>query len=287
MASNWPGGARSCSRRSSRLGDPRDDLLPDTRPRGAHTRQTHSPGLHGSCRSPDGLPHAEDVPDRPALGPDLVPLVYRMEVDRARPRPLRAEHRDPFIESARPPASRQSSPSTTRRHGPCLEAGTLATRCSNATWMPSRKWLPPSKHQGEDLGLGVAQRNHAGRNARLCFRLREALPCGRGDCAGGRSGLAFHSAAACGRADLAGCAQAGAGNSVDVLPIHYGNGTEMKEAREDLDSFGHTRTAVWENGNSPSSSIGTALVSTGFRSRASATGCSRNGPTSSPPDARS
>ncbi len=40
---------------------------------------------------------------------------------------------------------------------------------------------------------------------------------------------------------------AGAGKYVNVLPIHYGNGTGIEEAREDLDSHGHSRSAVWEN----------------------------------------
>ena len=40
---------------------------------------------------------------------------------------------------------------------------------------------------------------------------------------------------------------AGAGKYVDVLPIHYGNGTAVEEAREDLDTYGHTRSSVWEN----------------------------------------
>ena len=40
---------------------------------------------------------------------------------------------------------------------------------------------------------------------------------------------------------------AGAGNSIDFLPIHYGNGAAVQEAREDLDSFGHKQTRVWEN----------------------------------------
>ncbi|HEV3418422.1 MAG TPA: sugar-binding protein, partial [Pirellulales bacterium] len=43
---------------------------------------------------------------------------------------------------------------------------------------------------------------------------------------------------------------AGAGNYVDVLPIHYGNGSGIHEAREDLDSFGHQQTSVWENESS-------------------------------------
>ncbi len=40
---------------------------------------------------------------------------------------------------------------------------------------------------------------------------------------------------------------AGAGKYVDVLPIHYGDGNRIQEAREDLDSFGHPHTRVWEN----------------------------------------
>jgi hypothetical protein len=43
---------------------------------------------------------------------------------------------------------------------------------------------------------------------------------------------------------------AGAGNYIDVLPIHYGNGSGIQEAREDLDSFGHQQTSVWENESS-------------------------------------
>ena len=43
---------------------------------------------------------------------------------------------------------------------------------------------------------------------------------------------------------------AGAGKYVDVLPIHYGNGAGVQEAREDLDSFGHPQTSVWENESS-------------------------------------
>ena len=43
---------------------------------------------------------------------------------------------------------------------------------------------------------------------------------------------------------------AGAGNSIDVLPIHYGNGAAIQEAREDLDSFGHQQASVWENESS-------------------------------------
>ena len=40
---------------------------------------------------------------------------------------------------------------------------------------------------------------------------------------------------------------AGAGKYVDVLPIHYGSGSGIREAREDLDSYGFPRVAVWEN----------------------------------------
>jgi hypothetical protein len=40
---------------------------------------------------------------------------------------------------------------------------------------------------------------------------------------------------------------AGAGAYVDVLPIHYANGAGVAEAREDLNSYGHPRAAVWEN----------------------------------------
>ena len=45
--------------------------------------------------------------------------------------------------------------------------------------------------QGIVLGLGVAQRDHAGRNARLCVRLRQALPRGGRGGAGSRPELAF------------------------------------------------------------------------------------------------
>ncbi len=40
---------------------------------------------------------------------------------------------------------------------------------------------------------------------------------------------------------------AGAGKYVDVLPIHYGNGAGIQEAREDLESYGHPQAGVWEN----------------------------------------
>ncbi len=40
---------------------------------------------------------------------------------------------------------------------------------------------------------------------------------------------------------------AGAGRYVDVLPIHYANGSGIAEARADLDAFGHPKVAVWEN----------------------------------------
>ena len=40
---------------------------------------------------------------------------------------------------------------------------------------------------------------------------------------------------------------AGAGKYVDALPIHYGNGSGVQEAREDLDSYGYPRVGVWEN----------------------------------------
>ncbi len=40
---------------------------------------------------------------------------------------------------------------------------------------------------------------------------------------------------------------AGAGRFVDVLPIHYGSGAAIAEARADLDSYGHSRAGVWEN----------------------------------------
>ena len=43
---------------------------------------------------------------------------------------------------------------------------------------------------------------------------------------------------------------AGAGNEIDALPIHYGNGAGVQEAREDLDSFGHPQASVWENESS-------------------------------------
>jgi len=40
---------------------------------------------------------------------------------------------------------------------------------------------------------------------------------------------------------------AGAGAYVDALPIHYANGAGVAEAREDLNSYGHPKAAVWEN----------------------------------------
>jgi len=40
---------------------------------------------------------------------------------------------------------------------------------------------------------------------------------------------------------------AGAGKYVDVLPVHYSNGSMITEAREDLDSFGHSDVTVWDN----------------------------------------
>jgi hypothetical protein len=40
---------------------------------------------------------------------------------------------------------------------------------------------------------------------------------------------------------------AGAGKYVDALPIHYGNGAGIREAREDLDAYGCPRAGVWEN----------------------------------------
>ena len=40
---------------------------------------------------------------------------------------------------------------------------------------------------------------------------------------------------------------AGAGKYVDVLPIHYGNGAGVEEAREDLDSYGLAKVGVWDN----------------------------------------
>ena len=40
---------------------------------------------------------------------------------------------------------------------------------------------------------------------------------------------------------------AGAGKYVDVLPIHYGNGAGVEEARADLDSYGLSQVSVWEN----------------------------------------
>ena len=40
---------------------------------------------------------------------------------------------------------------------------------------------------------------------------------------------------------------AGAGKYVDVLPVHYSNGSMITEAREDLDSFGHNEVTVWDN----------------------------------------
>ena len=43
---------------------------------------------------------------------------------------------------------------------------------------------------------------------------------------------------------------AGAGRYIDALPIHYGNGNGILEAREDLDAYGQPRAAVWENESS-------------------------------------
>ena len=40
---------------------------------------------------------------------------------------------------------------------------------------------------------------------------------------------------------------AGAGKHVDVLPIHYGNGSGVHEAREDLESFACGNVEVWDN----------------------------------------
>ncbi len=40
---------------------------------------------------------------------------------------------------------------------------------------------------------------------------------------------------------------AGAGKHIDTLPIHYGNGSGITEAREDLAAFGHDHVEVWEN----------------------------------------
>jgi hypothetical protein len=43
---------------------------------------------------------------------------------------------------------------------------------------------------------------------------------------------------------------AGVGKYIDALPIHYGSGNGVQEARGDLDSFGNSRVAVWENESS-------------------------------------
>ena len=40
---------------------------------------------------------------------------------------------------------------------------------------------------------------------------------------------------------------AGGGKYVDALPIHYGSGAGVAEAREDLDAYGCPRVGVWEN----------------------------------------
>lgn len=40
---------------------------------------------------------------------------------------------------------------------------------------------------------------------------------------------------------------AGAGKYIDTLPIHYGNGSGIQEARDDLTSFGLDQVAVWDN----------------------------------------
>ena len=94
----------------------------------------------------------------------------------------------------------------------------------------------------------MAQRDHAGRTAGLRVGLREVLPHGRRGGPGGRPGL---------RSVLAGglwprgfrleVLNAGGGKYVDALPIHYGNGAGIQEAREDLDAYGCPRVGVWEN----------------------------------------
>jgi hypothetical protein len=43
---------------------------------------------------------------------------------------------------------------------------------------------------------------------------------------------------------------AGAGDAIDVLPIHYSDGTGITEARDDLATFGHGDVDVWENESS-------------------------------------
>ncbi len=40
---------------------------------------------------------------------------------------------------------------------------------------------------------------------------------------------------------------AGAGQYVDALPIHYGNGVGVEEARADLDTYGLAKVGVWDN----------------------------------------
>jgi len=40
---------------------------------------------------------------------------------------------------------------------------------------------------------------------------------------------------------------AGAGNYIDVLPVHYQNGDGIIEARQDLDAAGYNNVAVWDN----------------------------------------
>ncbi len=40
---------------------------------------------------------------------------------------------------------------------------------------------------------------------------------------------------------------AGVGKYIDALPIHYGNGSGIQEARDDLDAFGLENVAVWDN----------------------------------------
>jgi len=54
-------------------------------------------------------------------------------------------------------------------------------------------------------------------------------------------------AAVCGPQLPARRAQRRRGKYVDALPIHYGNGSGVQEAREDLDTFGHAQVGVWEN----------------------------------------
>ena len=108
-------------------------------------------------------------------------------------------------------------------------------------------------YQGQARGLGVAQRDHARRHARLRGRLREAVPRGH---RGGKGGRAPSASVLAGglwpRSYRLDVLDAGAGKYIDVLPIHYGNGSGMQEARDDLDAYGYPQVGVWETSPAPS-----------------------------------